>query len=78
MEATALDKQTSDKVSFITFIVPEFAAAYKMNVQKAYLYLKKHGGWDYLNQHWWALHTDSKYQVLRDLYEVCIENGGMR
>jgi hypothetical protein len=26
-----LDKATSDKVSFITFIVPEFAAAYKMN-----------------------------------------------
>ncbi|GHS87374.1 hypothetical protein FACS1894201_08630 [Bacteroidia bacterium] len=30
-----LDKETSDKVSFITFIVPEFAAAYKMNIQDA-------------------------------------------
>jgi hypothetical protein len=78
METATLDKQTSDKVSFITFIVPEFAAAYKMNVQKAYFYLKKYGGWEYLNRHWWALHTDSKYQVLRDLYEVCRENGGAR
>ena len=47
--ATKLDKQTSDKVSFITFIIPEFAAAYKMNVQSAYFYLKKYGGLDFLN-----------------------------
>jgi hypothetical protein len=48
------DKETSDKISFITFIVPEFAAAYKMNIQDAYFYLKKYGGWDYMNKHWRA------------------------
>jgi len=31
-----LNKDTSDKVSFISFIIPEFALAYKMNVQDAY------------------------------------------
>jgi hypothetical protein len=36
METATLDKQTSDKVSFIAFIVPEFAAAFKMNVQDAF------------------------------------------
>jgi hypothetical protein len=76
--ARELDKATRDKVSFITFIIPEFAAAYKMNVQGAYYYLKKYGGLDFLYTHWWALHTDSKYSVLRDLYKVCLENGGMR
>ncbi|HNE50337.1 MAG: hypothetical protein U0T31_03770 [Chitinophagales bacterium] len=35
-----IDKQTRDKISFISFIVPSFAEAYKMNVQQAYLYLK--------------------------------------
>lgn len=50
---------TSDKISFITFIVPFFAESYKMNAQKAFFYLKKYGGWDYLNNCWWALHTDS-------------------
>jgi hypothetical protein len=34
--ATVLDKQTSDKVSFMVCIVPAFADAYKMNVQNAY------------------------------------------
>lgn len=36
-----IDKATSDKISFITYIVPAFADAYKMNVQDAFFYLKK-------------------------------------
>jgi hypothetical protein len=78
LDRKTLDKETSDKVSFITFIVPEFAAAYKMNVQNAFFYLKNYGGWDYLNKCWWALHTDSTNYAVRDIYEVCRENGGLR
>ncbi|GAB6010649.1 DUF3791 domain-containing protein [Viscerimonas tarda] len=52
METKVLDKETSDKGSFITFIIPEFASAYKMNIQDAYFYLKKYGGMDYLNECW--------------------------
>ena len=77
MAAATLDKQTSDKVSFISFIIPEFALAYKMNVQKAYLYLKQHGGIDYLNRHWWALHTDTPYWAVRSLLNICRSNGGL-
>ena len=78
MESKAMDKATSDKISFITYIVPAFADAYKMNVQDAYFYLKKYGAWDFLNEHWWALHTDSTFYAVRDLYEICYENGGLR
>jgi hypothetical protein len=35
----------SDKISFISCIIPEFADAYKMSVPNAYNYLKKHGGY---------------------------------
>ena len=45
-----LNKDTNDKISFVCFIIPEFALAYKMNVQKAYQYLKQYGGIDYLNK----------------------------
>jgi hypothetical protein len=31
METKVLDKQTSDKVAFMTYIVPAFADAYKIN-----------------------------------------------
>ncbi|MDR1524372.1 MAG: DUF3791 domain-containing protein [Tannerella sp.] len=76
MNTAALDKQTSDKVSFITFIIPKFASGYKMNAQEAYLYLKKYGGINYLNEHWWALHTDNPYWAIRSMAKVCRNNGG--
>jgi hypothetical protein len=75
---TKLDKQTSDKVSFITFIIPRFAEAYKMNIQKAYFYLKKYGGWDFLNKNWWALHTDNNIWAVYSIHEICRQNGGAR
>ena len=78
MEKSAINKATSDKISFMTYIVPAFADAYKMNAQDAYFYLKKYGAWDFLNEHWWALHTDNVLYTLDDLYEVCHENGGLR
>jgi len=78
MEEKRIDNATSNKISFITYIVPEFAAAYKMKTQDAFFYLKKYGAWDFLNEHWWALHTDNILYTLNDLYEVCRQNGGLR
>jgi hypothetical protein len=78
MNITELDKQTSDKVSFITFIIPKFASTYKMKTSDAYRYLKKYGGIDYLDECWWALHIDNPFWAVRDMYKVCQSNGGMR
>jgi hypothetical protein len=78
MDTNTLDKETRDRIGFITFIIPEFALAFKMSVPDAYQYLKKYGGFDFLYKHWWALHTDNKYWALRSLYNVCYKNGGLR
>ncbi len=78
MEKKKLDKETSDKVSFITFIVPEFAAAYKMDVQEAFFYLKKYGAWTFLNENWKALHTANPFYTVDYLYQICYQNGGLR
>ncbi len=75
---TTIDKDMSVKISFISFIIPEFALAYKMNIQNAYLYLKKYGGIAYLDKHWWALHTDNPFWAVRSIYEICHKNGGIR
>ena len=40
METRAINKEMSDKISFISFIIPAFAEAYKMNMQVAYRYFK--------------------------------------
>ena len=73
-----LDREKLDKVSFITFIIPMFARAYKMNKQNAYLYLKKYGGLEFLYECWWALHTDNPMWAVRDMYLVCYNNGGKK
>ena len=78
MEASVLSKENRDEISFMSFIIPEFAAAYKMNVQDAYRYLKKYRGLDYLHEHWWALHTDNPFWAVRDLFEICRQNGGLK
>jgi len=78
MSTEKIHKETSDKISFVTFIIIEFAEAFKMKKADAYQYLKKYGGLDFLFKHWWALHTDDKYFTLRDLYSICLKNGGKR
>jgi len=71
-----LDKETKDMVSFITFIIPEFAEAYKMNKPEGFRYLEKYGGLDYINENWWALHTDNPKYALRSIFKICKRNGG--
>jgi hypothetical protein len=78
MASMVLDKEMSDKISFISYIIPKFAADYKMGIQDAYFYLKKYGGLDFLMEHWWALHTDNDIWAVHDIYQVCRNNGGMR
>jgi len=71
-----LDKETSDKVSFMTFIIGEFASTYRMNRQQAYFYLKQYGGLEYLSDCWWALHTDNPIWAVYDINKICEMNGG--
>jgi len=68
------DEEQRNRIKFFAFIIPEFARAYKMNKQEAYLYLKKFRGLDFLFNHWWTLHTDNPMYAVRDLYDVCYKN----
>jgi len=70
--------EDTNKISFIATIIPAFADAYKMNVSNAYDYLKKYGGLSYLLEEWWALHTENIVWAVRDIYEVCRNNGGLK
>ena len=72
-----ISKEIDDKVTFMTFIITKFARAYKMSSQQAYLYLQKYDGLDYLDECWWALHTDNPYWAIRDMYKMCRSNGGI-
>ena len=71
-----MNKETRDKISFVSFIIPKFASGYKMGIQEAYFYLKKYGGMDDLNGCWWAFHTDNTYWASRGMAQVWRNNGG--
>jgi hypothetical protein len=73
-----LDEDMQNKMLYIAFMITIFARTYKMNRQKAYLYLEKYGGLDYLFKHWWTLHTEDPYWSLKALYSACYKNGGMK
>jgi hypothetical protein len=75
-EKRVLDRETQNKVVFMTYIVAKFARAYKMSKPDAYLYLKKYGGLEFMDECWWALHTDNPFWAVRSLYVVCRNNGG--
>ena len=72
------DAEHRSKIRFITFIIPEFARSYKMNKQEAYRYLKTYGGLDFLFENWWALHTDNPFWAVRDMFEICSQNSGIK
>ena len=72
------DSNHLTKIRFVAFIIPEFARTYKMNKQDAYRYLRKYGGLDFLLENWWDLHTDDPFWAVRELFEVCSQNGGDR
>ncbi|MDR1023992.1 MAG: DUF3791 domain-containing protein [Prevotellaceae bacterium] len=78
MVTTALNKETHNKVRFMTFMVAQFAKAYKMDKKEAYFYLRQYGGLDYLREHWWALHIQNPFWVEREMFAVCRKNGGLR
>jgi hypothetical protein len=77
-EKRVLDRETQNKVNFMAFIIQEFAMAFKMRGPDAYRYLKQYGGMDFLNECWWALHTDNPIYAVDDLYTICYRNGGQR
>ncbi|MDR2361597.1 MAG: DUF3791 domain-containing protein [Prevotellaceae bacterium] len=45
--------------------MPEFATAFKIDMPEAYRYLVRYGGFGFLSNHWWALHTDNKLRLCR-------------
>jgi hypothetical protein len=76
MTPTPLDRETENRISFISFLVLEFAESFKMEPQKAYRYLKQYGGMDFLFENWWALHTDNPFYAVQNLFDICRQNGG--
>jgi len=71
-----LSNEEKSEISFLGFIIPEFAEAYKMDKSEGYHYLKDYGGLDFILKCWKALHMENPRNVIRELFEICQKNGG--
>jgi hypothetical protein len=70
------ESEKRERMSYTSFMIHEFAEAYKMNKPEGYRYLEKYGGLDYIRENWWALHIDNQHHVLLEIFDLCKENGG--
>lgn len=63
-------------INYIVICINEFAKKYKIPTNKAYFYLKKFKGIEFLKKTYEAEHTVSLEDAIDDLQQVCINNGG--
>jgi hypothetical protein len=75
-DVLAVERDDDDRMSYIDFVIHEFAETYKIDKAEGYLYLEKYGGLDYLYEHWWALHIENHFYAMRSIFEICKRNGG--
>ena len=65
-----------DKLAYSIAVVSEFAAAFSLNPQQAYLYLDRFKGIDFVDRFYDVEHTQSFEDVVEDLALYCRKNGG--
>lgn len=71
-----MSDETMRRIRYAVACVSEFARAYSLSQQEAYRYLAYHDGISFLKECYDAEHTLSMEDAVRDLAEVCRQNGG--
>ena len=64
------------KIDYTVVCVNEFAQQYSLDPRTAFLYLYKHKGIQFLDEHYEIEHTLSLDDAIEDLTAICGQNGG--
>ena len=64
------------RLHYYVMCVSAFAHAKNMSEKDAYNYLEKHGGMDFLEEHYEAEHCLSLDDAVDDLTTICKDGGG--
>jgi len=75
MEKT-IEYPIEDVIEDTVFIVRKFAQALNLNWRDAFNYLYRFKGLAFLQKHYGYEHTQSAYQTIEALLDVCRKNGG--
>lgn len=71
-----MSNEIRNRIDYTVICISEFSQKYSMHPQKAYLYLKKHGGIAFLKDCYDAEHLLSIEDAVDDLAIICRRNGG--
>lgn len=71
-----MTREQSNMVEYIVVIVGAFAHLHLLTNGKAYQYLRKYKGLDFLLKHYGAEHSLSIEDALEDVAAICKRHGG--
>ncbi len=72
-----MSKVQSNIIEYIVCVVGAFARQFSLTNAKAYQYLRKYKGIDFLTKHYGAEHTLSIDDAVEDLTIICNRHGGV-
>ncbi len=71
-----MNRENRNRISYIVYLISEFADTYKIRHSEAYVYLKRFKGLAYINSVYDYLHTQPFADVVEMLTTICQRNGG--
>lgn len=71
-----MSREIQNRIEYTVMCISEFSQKYSMHPQKAYFYLKQHGGIAFLKDCYDAEHLLSIEDAIDDLTTICQKNGG--
>lgn len=66
----------NELAEYIIALIDEFATAYKLNERQAFLYLKNHNAFSFIERHYGVMHTLDFKDSVEGLANYCRLSGG--
>jgi len=66
-----------DRLEFLISVTSEFSKKYTISVKQAFNYIKRFNGIKFLQEFYDIEHTQSYPDIVEDVKNICINNGGM-
>ena len=71
-----MSKEQSNIIEYIIWVIGSFARQFSLTNAKAYEYLRKYKGLEFLNKHYGIEHTQSIEDAVEDITIICNRYGG--
>ncbi|MBP3214430.1 MAG: DUF3791 domain-containing protein [Bacteroidaceae bacterium] len=71
-----MKKEQSNIIAYLVCVIGAFAQQFALTNAKAYQYLRKYQGLDFLTKHYEAEHTLSIEDAVEDITLICHRHGG--